>query len=48
MPAVLLEIGVIVDKQDESYVSQAANRQAMIQAIVRALQKYQKVSPRTD
>lgn len=48
MPAVLLEIGVIVDKQDEAYVSQAANRQAMIQAIVRALQKYQKVSPRTD
>ena len=48
MPAVLLEIGVIVDKQDEAYVSEATNRQAMIQAIVQALQNYQKVSLSTD
>lgn len=42
MPAVLLEIGVIVDEQDEAYVSDAANRQKMIEAVVRALQAYRK------
>ncbi|OSI11559.1 N-acetylmuramoyl-L-alanine amidase [Neisseria zoodegmatis] len=41
MPAVLLEIGVIVDKQDEAYISQTENQRAMINAIVRALQPYQ-------
>ena len=42
MPAVLLEIGVIVDEQDEAYVSDAANRQKMIEAVVRALKAYWK------
>ena len=42
MPAVLVEIGVIVDKDDEQTVSQAANRSQMIQAIVRALQLFQR------
>lgn len=42
MPAVLVEIGVIVDKDDEKVVSQADNRHKMIQAIVQALQPFRK------
>lgn len=37
IPAVLLEIGVIVDMQDESYISSKPNRAAMINAIVKSL-----------
>ena len=48
MPAVLLEIGVIVDKEDEAYISQASHRKAMIQAIVQALQVYQTVAAHPD
>jgi N-acetylmuramoyl-L-alanine amidase len=36
-PAVLLEVGVLVDEVDETYVSDAANRQALAEAIARAL-----------
>lgn len=41
VPAVLLELGVIVDEADEAYVSDSGKRQAMVQAIVRAAQQYQ-------
>ena len=37
IPAVLLEIGVIVDTQDEAYVASKSNRAAMINAIVNSL-----------
>lgn len=37
IPAVLLEVGVIVDEQDEAYVATKTNRAAMIDAIVKAL-----------
>ena len=37
IPALLLEIGVIVDVQDEAYVSSRSNRAAMVKAIVDAL-----------
>lgn len=40
MPAVLLEVGVITDKQDEAYVASDANRKKMIRKIVQALQPY--------
>lgn len=41
MPAVLLEVGVLVDRQDEAYVDKKENRQAMIQSIVQSLKPYQ-------
>lgn len=37
IPAVLLEVGVIVDEDDEAYVKSAENRAAMISAIVSAV-----------
>lgn len=40
IPAVLLEVGVIVDADDEAYVSQEKNQRAMCRAIVKALQAY--------
>ncbi|HEU0230508.1 MAG TPA: N-acetylmuramoyl-L-alanine amidase, partial [Burkholderiaceae bacterium] len=40
VPAVLLEVGVITDKQDEAYVANAGNRKKMIGKIVEALQQY--------
>ncbi len=36
-PAVLLEVGVLVDAEDEAYVSDAGRREAMAEAIARAL-----------
>lgn len=39
IPAVLLEIGVIVDAQDEAYVSSKVNRVAMVNAIVNSLKR---------
>lgn len=40
MPAVHLEVGVITDPIDSAYVNDPANRQAMVQAIVRAMTAY--------
>lgn len=37
VPAVLLELGVIVDKDDEAYVSDRINQEMMIHAIVNAI-----------
>lgn len=37
VPAVLLEVGVITDARDESYVNDAGNRRRMIAGIVRAI-----------
>ncbi|MBR6027284.1 MAG: N-acetylmuramoyl-L-alanine amidase [Neisseriaceae bacterium] len=41
VPAVLLEIGVIPDEEDEAWVSNSQNRHNMQQAIVRAVANYQ-------
>lgn len=40
MPAVLLELGVLVDPEDEAYVADAANQAALVKAVVRAIQLY--------
>jgi N-acetylmuramoyl-L-alanine amidase len=40
IPAVLLEVGVLVDKSDEAYVSNENNQDALIDAIVRAFDGY--------
>ena len=40
VPAVLLEVGVIVDPQDERYVSNKDNQKAMVQVIVAAVREY--------
>ena len=40
IPAVLLEVGVIVDANDEQYVANEANQEKMCAAIVRAVQTY--------
>lgn len=40
VPAVLLEVGVITDIEDEAYVHDPANRQAMIGKIVVALDRF--------
>lgn len=40
VPAVLLEVGVITDVQDESYVDDAGNRKEMIAGIVRAVRAW--------
>ena len=37
VPAVLLEVGVIVDEDDEAYISNPKNREKMVQAIVDAV-----------
>jgi N-acetylmuramoyl-L-alanine amidase len=48
IPAVLLEIGVIVDPDDEHYVSVESNQDAMCQAIVQAIQAYVGENPVTS
>lgn len=40
MPAVLLEVGVIVDAGDEAYVSNEGHQQRMVEAIVKAVRAY--------
>ena len=40
VPAVLLEVGVIVDSKDERYVSSKDNQRAIVQAIVAAVREY--------
>lgn len=40
IPAVLLEVGVIVDKTDEKYVRNKHNQKAIVHAIVAAVQQY--------
>ena len=40
VPAVLLEVGVIVDQQDERFVTDAQNQQLMYQAIVESIKSY--------
>lgn len=42
IPAVLLEIGLIVDTADEAWLSRPANQDAVCAAIVRALLRWQK------
>lgn len=37
VPAVLLEVGVIVDRADEAYVSDTANQDAIVKAVVAAV-----------
>ena len=41
VPAVLLEVGVIVDPMDEEYVSDIAKQDAIVQAIVAAVETFQ-------
>ena len=41
VPAVLLEVGVIVDAGDEKYVADNAKQDAIVQAIVAAVEKFQ-------
>ena len=41
VPAVLLEVGVIVDAEDEKYVADSAKQDAIVQAIVAAVDKFQ-------
>ena len=40
IPAVLMETGVIVDLDDEKYVSDTGNQKAIVQAVVKAVQTY--------
>lgn len=40
LPAVLLEVGVIVDPADEKYVSDSTNQVALVKAIVTAVEKF--------
>ncbi len=40
MPAILLEIGVIVDKNDEAYVSNQENQKRIVDTIVSSIQEY--------
>lgn len=40
IPAVLLEVGVIVDPEDEKYVTNRDNQTAIVRAIVAAVQEY--------
>ncbi len=40
MPAVLLEVGVIVDPADEGYVSEPGNQARMVHAVVVAVRRY--------
>ena len=40
VPAVLLEVGVIVDAADERYVSDNAKQEAIVQAIVAAVEEF--------
>jgi N-acetylmuramoyl-L-alanine amidase len=45
IPAVLLEVGVIVDKADEAYVSNGKNQQAIVKAIVTAIGRFSGATP---
>jgi N-acetylmuramoyl-L-alanine amidase len=40
IPAVLLEAGVIVDENDEEYVSRRENQDKIVRAVVRAVRRY--------
>lgn len=40
IPAVLLEVGVIVDKADEAYVSSRENQRALVKAILAAIEAF--------
>lgn len=42
VPAVLLEVGVIVDPVDEAYIADNAKQDAIVQAIVSAVDKFQR------
>ncbi len=42
LPAVLLEIGVIVDRSDEAYVTRSDHQEAMINAILTAIGRFSK------
>jgi N-acetylmuramoyl-L-alanine amidase len=41
VPAVLLEVGVIVDAEDEKYVADNTRQDAVVQAIVDAIERFQ-------
>jgi N-acetylmuramoyl-L-alanine amidase len=43
VPAVLLEVGVIVDKEDEAYISNPEKQGAIVQSIVSAVQAYKTI-----
>jgi len=43
IPAILLEVGVIVDQHDEAYVSNIENQEAIIQAIVASIEEFNEV-----
>lgn len=43
VPAVLLEVGVIVDKEDEAYISNPEKQETIIQSIVSAVQEYKTI-----
>jgi N-acetylmuramoyl-L-alanine amidase len=42
VPAVLLEVGVIVDPEDEAYVSDTAKQDAIVKAIVAAVNAFRR------
>lgn len=42
VPAVLLEVGVIVDAADEKYVADGAKQDAIVQAVVAAVEKFRR------
>lgn len=42
VPAVLLEVGVIVDAQDEKYVADSTQQDAIVQAVVAAVEKFRR------
>lgn len=43
LPAVLLEIGVIVDRNDEAYVTKRKNQEAIINATLTAINRFNKM-----
>jgi len=43
LPAVLLEIGVIVDRSDEAYVTRSDHQDAIINAILTAIGRFSKM-----
>ena len=43
LPAVLLEIGVIVDRNDEAYLTRSDHQNAIINAILTAINRYNKI-----
>ena len=45
IPAVLLEIGVLVDKDDEAYVTKDENQKAIVNAIVASIRKFHATIP---